>query len=384
MGRTWWGLVALGCLAVAAAVTLPGLAASANRNPAASSATSNAAASSAVSPAASMPTSSPACIVSPALVNSCRAWLGAAAHGDPAAAADAVSQFEYLERLVGADLDVFRDYDNCSPGGCSNGTVPLASGSPERYYASHGTMVDVNWKPAPSWAEVGGDDPAVNREIAQAAQNIKQVAPHKVFVTVWHEPQNDVSPGTSTCPGLKGSAGSPVQYRAMWRNVEAIFHRAGVSNVVWDMNYMSYPGRGGGFDCLVPQLWPGNDLVDWVTYDTYSHGRTWQQTSGRFYQLLQRDTTPMVNFESKAWGIGEFGACNQPARGITATQYFASITQAVAANAYPRLKMYLVYADTGNHAGPGCLTDYDSNGQPDPAKQVAFNHLADTILRARR
>lgn len=362
MGRTWWGLGTVGCMALVSVLAVPGLAASASRHDAASS---------------------PACLVSPVLVNSCRAWLGAAAHGNPAAAPDAVAQFKYLERLVGHDLDVFRDYDNCDAAGCSNGTVPLAAGSPERYFATHGAYVDVNWKPAHSWGAAGGGDPAVNREIAQAARNIKQVAPHKVFLTVWHEPQNDVSPGTSTCPGLKGSAGSPAQYRAMWQNVESIFHRAGVRNVVWDMNYMSYSGRRGGFDCLVPQLWPGNTLVDWVTYDTYSRGKTWQQTSGRFYQLLERDNTPKVNFDSKAWGIGEFGACKQPATGITAIQYFNSIAEAVAAKTYPRLKMYLVFADTGNGAGPGCLTDYSSDGQPDPAKQAAFNHLADTILRDR-
>lgn len=362
MGRAWWGLGALGCLAIASVVAVPRMA---------------------VSVPGHGTESSPACLVSQVLVNSCRAWLGAAAHGNPGAAPDAVSQFENLERLVGHDLDVFRDYDNCGPTACSNGTVPLASGSPERYYASRGSYVDVNWKPASTWGEAGGGNRAVNREIAEAAQNIRQVAPHKVFLTVWHEPQNDVRPGTSACPGLKGSAGSPAQYRAMWRNVEAIFHRAGVSNVVWDMNYMSYPGQRGAFDCLVPQLWPGNNLVDWVTYDTYSHGKTWQQTSGRFYQLLEHDSTPTVNFESKAWGIGEFGACKQPATGISPVQYFSSIAQAVAANTYPRLKMYLVYADTGNHAGTGCLTDYDSNGQPDPAKQVAFDHLADTILHGR-
>ena len=326
--------------------------------------------------------SSTRCTVSPVLVNSCRAWLGAATAGNPGAAHDAVSQFTYLEKLVGHPLDVYRDYDKCGPTGCTTGTLPLAPGSPEQHFALRpDTYVDVNWKPAPTWLQADGGDPLVDKEITQVADNVKAVAPHQVFLTVWHEPQNDVTPGTSSCGHLVGTAGSPAQYIAMWRNVENIFHREGVTNVVWDMNYMGSAGKYDQWHCLVPQLWPGNDMVDWVTWDTYSRGMTWDQTSGTFYQLLESDNSPTMNVESKPWGIGEFGTCKQPTTGITAEQYFDSIRSAVTAGTYPRLKMYLVFADTGNNSGPGCLTDYDTNGQPDPAKQVAFNQLADTVLQ---
>ena len=322
----------------------------------------------------------PTCTVSPVLVNSCRAWLGAAAAGNPGAAKDPVAQFTYLQSLVGQPLDVYRDYDNCTPTGCTTGNVPFAAGSPERHFAASGKYVDVNWKPDTTWLPVDGQDSAVNQEIKQAADNIRSVAPHQVFLTVWHEPQNDVVQGTSSCDHLKGSAGSPAQYVAMWHNVESIFHQEGVTNVVWDMDYMGSSGQYGQWNCLVPQLWPGNDMVDWVTWDTYSRGLTWDQTASDFYHLLEADDSATMNVDSKAWGIGEFGTCKQPTTGITAAQYFDSVRTAVTANTYPRIKMYLVFADTGNDSGPGCLTDYDTNGQQDPAKQAAFNKLASTVL----
>lgn len=325
----------------------------------------------------------PVCSVSAELVNSCRAWLGGAAAGNPGAAKDPTAQFEHLESLVGQPMDVFRDYDNCSATRCTTGTIPLAAGSPEQYFATHGKYVDVNWKPATNFSDADGGNAAVNAEITTAARNIRAIAPRQVFLTVWHEPQNDVTSGTSTCGHLKGTAGSPQQYVAMWHNVASIFAHEGVTNVVWNMDYMGSAGQFGQWNCLVPQLWPGNDLVDWVTWDTYSRGKTWDQTSGAFYRLLENDNSTSTDFEAKAWGIGEFGTCKQPTTGITAAQYYDSVTSAITAGTYPRLKMYLVFADTGNNSGPGCLTDYDDSGRPDPAKQAAFNRLAGTVLRGR-
>src|SRR5438874_209217 len=103
--------------------------------------------------------SSKQCAISPVLVNSCRAWLGAAAAGNPGAPPDSVSQFTHLEKLVGHSMDVYRGYDNCGPTGCTTGTVPLAAGSAELHFALRAnTYVDINWKPATTWSQVDGSD----------------------------------------------------------------------------------------------------------------------------------------------------------------------------------------------------------------------------------
>lgn len=339
--------------------------------------------------AAPQPGAGTACTVSSILVNSCRPLLGAAAHGNPGIpgqpppGTDPIAQFTYLEQLAGHRLDTFRDYHDCNGSTCSSGGLPFdpknQQGQAEIYFARQGVYVDSNWKPASTWAAADGGNSAVNAAIAQVARNVKAVSPHKVFLTVWVEPQDAVKAGTSTCPGLKGSAGSPQQYIKMWANVEKIFREQGVTNVVWAMDYMSDPA----YDCLVPQLWPGNvTRVDWVFYDTYDHdnttGTTFAGTAGRFYSFLA-GRPGGIDFAAKPWGLGEFGTCKNPST-VNARQYYLDAKNAVAAGTYPNLKLYQVFAISDAHTSPGCLTDYDPNGSYDPAKQADFNQLADTIL----
>lgn len=331
----------------------------------------------------------PACTVSATLVNSCRPWMGAAARGNPgipgqtAPGTDAISQFEYLEQLVGRNLDTFRDYHDCNGSTCNADGLPFDpdnnQGAAEIYFAEHGVHVDSNWTPATQWADADGGNNAVNQAIAQTADNIKAVSPNKIFLTIGVEPQNDVTPGTSSCANLVGSAGSPQQYIEMWQNVENIFSQQGVTNVVWAMDYMS----DSTFDCLVPQLWPGNATrVDWVFYDSYDHdnkaGTNFADTAGRFYNYLA--TSPGgIDFAAKPWGLGELGTCVN-ASPANSQQYWLDASTAVAEDSYPNLKLYQVFAISNAQTSPGCLTDFDPDGTYDPTKQTDFNKLADTIL----
>jgi hypothetical protein len=314
------------------------------------------------------------------LVNPCRPWFGAAANGNPGASASKVAQFIYLERLIGQRLDVFRDYHS-PPGSNSLGDLPL--NSDEMQLARRpGTYIDVNWKPAATFALADGGNAVVNREIDQAAASIKSVAPHKIFMTIWWEPQNDITsdPGGNCYLNPNAAGGTPAQYIAMWRNVENRFRAAGVTNVVWAMDYQA--PANGRYDCLVPLLWPGNSLVDWVIYDTYSRNghATWDNTVGRFYHVLASDSSPSVDFNSKPWGLGEFGTCAN-ANTAAANDFYVQAKNAFDAGTYPKLKMYLAYADTGGHqAGPGCLSNYNNYGQPDTAKQANFNQFAKAVL----
>ena len=320
------------------------------------------------------------CAPSATLVNPCRPWFGAAANGNPGASDSKVAQFDYLERLVGQRLDIFRDYHS-APGSNALGDLPLNSN--EKQLARRpGTYIDVNWKPAATFAQAGGGDPVVNGEIDRVAARIKSIAPHKIFMTIWWEPQNDVTsdPGANCYLNPGATGGTPAQYIAMWRNVENRFRAAGVTNVVWAMDYQA--PANGLYDCLVPLLWPGNSLVDWVTYDTYSRNghATWDNTVGRFYHVLASDSSPSVDFNAKPWGLGEFSTCSN-ANTAAANDFYVQAKNAFQANTYPKLKMYLVYASSGGpKAGPGCLSNYNNAGQPDTAKQANFNDFAKAVL----
>jgi hypothetical protein len=333
--------------------------------------------------ASSRPQPPRVCTPSAILVNPCRPWFGAAANGNPGASDSKVAQFDYLERLVGHRLDIFRDYHS-APGSNALGDLPL--NADELQLARRpGTYVDVNWKPAATFAQAAGGDPLVNRQIDHVARSIKSIAPHQVFMTIWWEPQNDVSsdPGGNCYLNPRATGGTPAEYIAMWRNVENRFRAAGATNVIWVMDYQA--PQNGLYDCLVPLLWPGNGLVDWVVYDTYSRNphATWDNTVGRFYHVLLNDSTPKVNFKAKPWGLGEFGTCSNPST-AAASDFYLQAKGAFDANTYPKLKMYLAYADTGGpRAGPGCLSNYNVSGQPDSAKQASFNEFARAVLAER-
>jgi hypothetical protein len=328
------------------------------------------------------PKNSGKCAPSAILVNPCRPWVGAAANRIPGAPDSAVAQFDYVEHLVGHPLDIFRDYH--SPPGGALGDPPLNSS--EITMASRpNTYDDVNWAPVAHWAQADGGDQAVNNEIAKVAANIKSIAPHKLFLTIVWEPQHDVTsdPGDPGCQVKSGAvngatSGTPAQYVAMWQNVEKIFRAAGVTNVVWTMDYQS----DKAYNCLVPQLWPGNSLVDWVLYDTYSRKAqdTWAKTVGPFYDLMLQDSSSQVDFDAKPWGLGEFGTCSNP--DTTAAQdFYLQAKASFNADQYPRLKMYLAYNDAGGpKAGLGCLSNYTADGQLDATKQSDFNQSFDALL----
>jgi hypothetical protein len=301
---------------------------------------------------------------------------------------------------VGQPVQVFRDYHSPLGAGNGNATVPFDPatkvGLAELQLAKSGIYDDVNWSPATfeQAMPVGqGGDPTVNANIKLVADRVRRLAPEKIFLTLWHETNINISsdptpPGACT-PQLttnpKRQFGSPEQFVAAWRNIHNIFTQEGATNVIWTINYL----QGATHECVLPQLWPGNQYVDWVFFDSYpgTQGKSWPDSAGVFYRYLTNHSTAAINYLSKPWGVGEFGYCNSHVRGLTAEQYFSSVKASVQANRYPKLKMYLVFADTG---GPnpgrdaGCLTDYSTDPTTglrvyDPLKQRVFNTLAGAI-----
>jgi hypothetical protein len=96
--------------------------------------------------------------------------------------------------------------------------------------------------------------------------------------------------------------------------------------------------------------------------------------------VLSSDSSPSVDFDAKPWGLGEFSTCSN-ANTSAANDFYLQAKSAFQADTYPRLKMYLVYADSGGpKAGPGCLSNYNNYGQQDSVKQANFNQFAHAVL----
>jgi len=338
------------------------------------------------------------CTVSPILVNSCRPWLGAYTAGYPNVSNGALGQVQNHEARIDRNLDVVHTAYKTGAAQLTTEETTLAE--------QPNTSIFINYRPtttANAWPEsdgvANGGEASVDNNIAKLANSIKSVAPNKVFLSIWHEPNGDVSPGivtsstpspgtsTPACPngvGLKGDDGSPAQYIAMWQNVENIFQQQGATNVVWVLLYENY----SPLNCLTTLLYPGNNLVNWVGYDTYNQGLTgaegtstapFEGTAGAFYNLLQQDSNSTTDFVSKPWAIGEFGSCSATFSQSQIDSYFADTDYSLDNNLYPNLKLYMVFDGPGSgDPGPGgCQVGYTPTGVLDPATQAAYNVFAD-------
>lgn len=339
------------------------------------------------------------CTVDAKLVNSCRPWLSAAVGGYTMAGDQftAPIQYPFFEKrlnnpnvlnnpseatTVTKKLDAVHFYN--AP------TENALKASQLTYVNRADTFLQLNWKPDNNWALAGGGDATVNARIDGMANSIKAVSPKKIMLSLYHEPEDNVTAGSAGSCYTKstGNSGSPSDYVKMWQNTRARFDALGVTNVVWNMNYMSY----NAYDCLVPLLWPGNNYVDWVTFDPYAGGTTSFAASVQpFYDLLTTKSDATHDYNSKPWGLSEFGYWNQNGNS-TETQapiYWQQVKAAIQNNTFPKLKLYSVF-DT-NAAGWPALDSYNASlvglrfstsntVTPNIAEQTAYNDFASTLL----
>jgi hypothetical protein len=338
------------------------------------------------------------CTVSDKLVNSCRPWLGAAVSYYPNIGGsnpyDPTVQFPYFNKRLNDPnvlLDVNKQvnvvYKTDFVHYYTSGAKTLSSFE-KSIINSSDQYLQLNYKPNSVFREGDGRNATVNGYIDGLANSIKTVAPKKVMLVIYHEPENDVTPGTTSCSTSdKGTSGSPAEYRAMWANVRARFDALGVNNVVWVMNYMGF----SNYDCLVKELWPGNQYVDWIHWDPYDGGTVnYLSTMKRFYDWMETNSTSQYDFTSKIWGLGEFGYWNKDNNSTDANAliFWQQAKQSIINNDMPRVKLYSVF-DSSADSTPGDaslvgvkFTD-STTLEPSVEKQSAFNEFAQTLLSYR-
>ena len=234
-----------------------------------------------------------------------------------------IKQVEAHEARIGRKLDVLHNYHPV-------GNLPLNDA--EKAYIESGRKLFINWKPAARWADAAGGSGEINAQIDQVGQSLKSVAPARVMVTLYHEPENDVL-----------TAGQPSDYTAMWHNVRRRWDARGVDNVIYVWNMMGYLGHEKLYASHA--LWPGDAYVDWVMWDPYSRGKNpapWDARINEFYSWLLENSGPGHDYASKPWGLAEWGASKDGDLGGTfEQQYYRDMQEKLPA--YPRLKLVAVF-----------------------------------------
>ena len=304
------------------------------------------------------------------LVNPCRPWLGAAVDKYPQVASDRRSQTEYHEQRMGRKLDIVHTYNPVGNNTLSSHDIYFAKRS--------GTILFKNWKPTNNWSTASGGNAAVNATIDTMANSVKSLGSTKIFLTVHHEAENDVSGGANGCSSTMnyvGSAGTPADYRAMWRNVYNRFNNLGVTNVVWVIDYMNY----SPWDCLIDDMYPGNDIVDWVMFNAYGsqgpNNNNYSNKVRHFYDLLTRTNSSTHDYLSKPWGIVEWNI-----RNASAAEQYSYYDQAKASlekNEFPKLKAHMVFDSIGPEGNENRVA-YRDGGIFDAVKQEHYKAFANS------
>ena len=202
----------------------------------------------------------------------------------------------------------------------------------------------LNWKVAynTSWAKVaaGGSDARIDKWIAY----VKKAYPtQKFFLALHHEPENDVQ-------AAAGSGMTAKDFAAMYRYVIQRIRAAGVTNMV---NVLAYMGNEKWMaQSWWKDLYPGDDVVDWLGLDSYVSVEKDYYHYGDFGDLLDRRPTGgglgwydhMVgNHPAKPIMIAEWGMYHRTKTIVDKAPAFRTVVPEL--KLHPQVKA-VVYFDT--------------------------------------
>ncbi|KRF13765.1 hypothetical protein ASG90_13070 [Nocardioides sp. Soil797] len=164
-----------------------------------------------------------------------------------------------------------------------------------------------------------------------------------VFVTFEHEMDQ----------GRKAALGTSADFRAAWRHVHSLFIEAGASNVVWVWVAMGWPETFA----TAGQMWPGNDVVDWISWDAYNtsgcrtgaidatKSKSFADVVLPFLQWLKTNAARYGIDASKPMMISETGTVVHPERPSLATEWYQEMPAVLAA--HPQIRAVTLWASVG-------------------------------------
>ncbi len=300
------------------------------------------------------------CEITPLLVPSCGAWWGIGAV--PAAGQSPVAANAEFDALQGRSSGLLHYYH------VGSATFPTPAEISSAHAAGKSAVLMENWKPelGRSWAQVAAGDPAVDAEIDHEAEYLKGNYSDTFFLSIHHEPEDEVDPAP-------GSGFTAADYAAMYRHVVTRLRADGVTNAVFVVDYMGSPkwGEHSWFN----DLYPGDDVVDWIAEDPYSFGSGGQWRTDFAGMVNRRDGSPWPGFYTwattthpgKPIMLGEWGVTEDLANPAAKVSFFSTMLTEL--RQFPALKA-LVYWNSPGTAGKATAIDSD------PEALAAFRLVA--------
>ncbi len=246
------------------------------------------------------------------------------------------------EYKLGAALDMVRIYK---------------VGPNARFFTNHewellsqGKKIVYSWKVATqrtdvsAWKQVARGDHDENlRRVARQIRDSGQT----VIFGLHHEPENDPT------------FGSNADYANMYRRAHSIMEPIAGDKLVWFINYMGH--SDGGFD-QVEAMYPGDDIIDWISYNPYnwygchanSPWKTFETQARNFYNWAQQ------NHPSKPLMIGETATNELPGDPNAKARWIDDMGASIT-NQFPAIRAVLWFHQNNNSGF--CERRWDSSQQ---------------------
>jgi beta-mannanase len=293
-------------------------------------------------------------------VPSCGVLWGAAAGGFTSAPRD--QELKDWEKRSGRTASIFHAYHKGDELFPTKAEIAMARD------AAHPRVLLLNWKIeyGSTWAKVAAG--AQDKRIDAFAARVKSTFPEKFFLVLNHEPEDDVVP-------TAGSGMTAKDFAASYRHTVLRLRAQGVTNIV---NVVAYMGNEKWMSqSWWKDLYPGDDVVDWMGLDSYVSAEKDYYHYGMFADLLDRKGTSGPAFydwavskhPSKPMMIAEWGAYHRVGHTVDKSAQFNSVVPELAKR--PQIKA-IVYFDTA-HDDTG---DRDISINSMPSSLTAFRKLA--------
>jgi hypothetical protein len=319
-------------------------------------------------PSTTAPTTAPTttaptgtCVTGALLVPSCGVLWGAAAGGFTDTPRD--QALKQWEASTGRTATIYHTYHK------GNEKFPTAAEIAMTSDPAKPRVLLLNWKVAygSSWAKVAAGQQ--DARIDAWASFVKKTYTKRFFLALHHEPENDIN--TNPATGMTAK-----DYAAMYRHVILRLRAAGVTNAV---NVLAYMGNEKWMaQSWWKDLYPGDDVVDWIGLDSYVSVEKGYYHFGDFGDILDRQPSggglgfydwSVKNHPTKPIMVAEWGMYHRTT--VTVDKAAAFNTVAAQLKAHPKVKA-VVYFDTKSDNSGDRDISIDSTG----TALAAFKKLA--------
>jgi hypothetical protein len=238
----------------------------------------------------------------------------------------------------------------------------------------------LNWKPeSATWAQIARGDRGTDEFLDRLATHIRQNYREKFFFAIHHEAEDQVREQA-------GSGYTARDYAAMFRHVVKRLRAKGAYNVVTVLVHMAYVPHTT--KSWFQHMYPGNDVVDWIGFDTYSYSDP-GYGHGDFDELLNRRSASKPHWPGfynwvtrrhpgKPLMVAEWGVWFSKRNPDHMAEFYREVGDQI--SRFPKIKAMVHFETPANHKGqdssvdstPDALREYRRLGRL-PVFQVSLS-----------